>query len=247
VSAERRISLESSPRGEWARLRIDLPPVNVFGVRDLDLLAASVRKVREPVLLLSGLPKAFSAGVDMADHAPHPEAIDRMLASMRNALEALTTSPAITIAAVSGACLGGGAEIVSACDLVFVADDARIGFPEIRLGCFPPAAAVLLPARIGIARASEWILTGQTFSGREAAEAGFAARSVGPGQIELHAERVARNLACLSRKALEAVRDLLRQGRREALAEALPRAEEAYRRLAGSNDLARAVEAFRKN
>src|SRR5262249_25769090 len=82
-------------------------------------------KVREqPVLLIWGLPKAFSAGVDMADHAPHPEAIDRMLASMRKALEALIECSAITIAAVSGACLGGGAEIVSACDLVFVADDA---------------------------------------------------------------------------------------------------------------------------
>ena len=99
VSAERRISLESS-RGGWARLRIELPPVNVLGVRDLDLLAANVRKAREhPVLLVSGLARAFSAGVDMADHAPDPEAIDRMLASMRNALQALIESPAITIAA----------------------------------------------------------------------------------------------------------------------------------------------------
>ena len=75
-----------------------------------------------------------------------------MLAAMRGVLEALIESEAVTLAAVSGACLGGGAEIVAACDIVLVAEDARIGFPEIRLACFPPGAAALLPARIGEAR-----------------------------------------------------------------------------------------------
>ena len=78
-------------------------------------------------------------------------------------------------------------------------------------------------------------------------EAGFAARSLAADQVDSHAERTASELACLGRTALGAARDLLRQDRREALAKALPRAEEAYRRLAGSEDLARAVEKFKKN
>jgi cyclohexa-1,5-dienecarbonyl-CoA hydratase len=247
MSIERGIFLESPAEGPWTRLRVAMPPVNVFGVQDLELFSQRVREARDrTVLLVSGLPKAFSAGVDIADHAPEPGAIDRMLAAMRTLLEALVETPAITVAAVSGACLGGGAEIAAACDLVFVAEDARIGFPEIRLGCFPPGGVALLPGRIGTARASEWILTGRTFSGREAAQAGFATRSLAADQVDGHAERAARDLACLGRSALGGARDLLRQDRREALAHALPRAEDAYRRLAGSEDLARAVEQFLK-
>src|SRR5262249_61903921 len=101
-----------------------------------------------------------------ADHVPEPARIETMLSAMRGALEALVASEAVTLAAISGACLGGGAEIVSACDLVLVAEDARVGFPEIRLACFPPGAAALLPGRIGEARANEWILSGRVVSGR---------------------------------------------------------------------------------
>ena len=93
------------------------------------------------LLVLRGLPRAFSAGVEVAAHAPEPDLIEGMLAAMRRVLCALVETPAVTLAAVSGACLGGGAEIVAACDLVLVAEDARIGFPEIRLACFPPGGS----------------------------------------------------------------------------------------------------------
>jgi cyclohexa-1,5-dienecarbonyl-CoA hydratase len=248
VSGERGIWLDSSSGRDPARVRIHLPPVNVLGVPDLDMLARRILEVKDrPVVLLSGLERAFSAGVEMADHAPDADAIERMLAAMRRVLESLIECPAITVAAVSGACLGGGAEIAAACDLLYVAEDARIGFPEIRLGCFPPGAAALLPARVGIGRASEWILTGQTISGREAAQAGFATRSVPARRVEQEAARAAEELSGRSRIALGAVRDLLRRGRREALSRTLPEAEQAYRRLAGSPELARAVENFKKN
>ena len=104
------------------------------------------------VLVLSGLPRAFSAGVSVAEHFPDPKAIEEMLAGMRSALNALVRTPAVTVAAVSGACLGGGAELAAACDVVLTTEDSRIGFPEIRLACFPPGAAALLPVRIGGAR-----------------------------------------------------------------------------------------------
>lgn len=232
--------------GGRAVLVIDLPPVNVLDVEALGELARLVRGVTDPVLVLSGLPRAFSAGVSVAEHVPEPAAIETMLAAMRQALGALVETPAVTIASISGACLGGGAEIAAACDLVLVADDARIGFPEIRLGCFPPGATALLPLRIGEARAADWILTGRTLSGREAAHAGFAARSVTVSDLEPETARLAERLATTGAAALAGARDLLRAERRRALAEALPRAEDAYRRLTGDADLARAVEEFGK-
>ena len=232
--------------GGRADLVIDLPPVNVLDVEALGELARLVRSVTDRVLVLSGLPRAFSAGVSVAEHAPEPAAIETMLAAMRQALVALVETPAVTIASISGACLGGGAELAAACDLVLVADDARIGFPEIRLGCFPPGATALLPLRIGEARAADWILTGRTLSGREAAHAGFAARSVTASDLEPETARLAERLATTGAAALAEARDLLRAERRRALAEALPRAEDAYRRLTGDADLARLVEGFGK-
>jgi len=238
--------LEHSGDGARADLSIAIPPVNVFDPASLTELARQVRAARGArVLVMSGLPRAFSAGVDVKAHVPEPGAIDRMLAAMRDALMALVDAPAVTIAAVSGACLGGGAEIVAACDLVLVSDDARIGFPEIRLACFPPGAAVLLPLRIGEARASLWILTGEVVSGREAADAGFASRSVPVARLAEETERLAARILSAAPAALSSARDLVRRSRREALERMLPEAEEAYRRLAGDADLARAVSEFR--
>jgi cyclohexa-1,5-dienecarbonyl-CoA hydratase len=166
---------------------------------------------------------------------------------MRLVLQELVQTPAITVAAIFGACLGGAAEIAAACDLVIVAEEARVGFPEIRLACFPPAAVVLLPLRVGEARAGEWILTGTVFSGRQAAAAGFACRAVPAAQLAGEVDRQVKELLTRSPRALGAARDLLRRGRREALERDLPPAEEAYRGLAGSEDLARAVRDFKKS
>lgn len=245
MSVRSGIALELDREGSRANLRITIPPVNVLDEVALAQLARRILDASSArVLVLTGLPKAFSAGVDVADHVPDPARIDRMLAAMRNALAALVETPAVTLAAVSGACLGGGAEIAAACDLVLAAEDARIGFPEIRLACFPPGAAALLPGRIGEARATEWILSGRVLSGREAAEAGFASRAVPAARLSEETDRLANRILETSPAALSASRELLRRGRREALASRLPAAEEAYRKLAGSEDLAKAVREF---
>jgi cyclohexa-1,5-dienecarbonyl-CoA hydratase len=239
------VRLERSRDGARADLAIDIPPVNVLGPASLGGLAAAIEAARPArLLVLTGLPRAFSAGVEVAAHAPEPGPIETMLAAMRRVLTALVETPAVTLASVSGACLGGGAEIVSACDLVLVAEDARIGFPEIRLACFPPGGAVLLPLKVGEARSAEWILTGKTVSGREAAAAGFAARAVAPARLAAETERLAERLLSASPRALSAALGQVRRSRREALAGGLPAAEDAYRTLTGSEDLARAVREF---
>ena len=163
---------------------------------------------------------------------------------MRDVLEALVASPAVTLAAAAGACLGGGAEILAACDLVLLADDARVGFPEIRLACFPPGAAALLPGLVGEARAADWILSGRILSGaRPPTPASPRARcpprastrrpSGWPDAFSTRAPRRSRRrgTSCAGRR-----RTPSRRG--------LPAAEDAYRGLAGSEDLARAVRDF---
>ncbi len=245
MSAATGIRLARSRSGARADLAIAIPPANVLDAAALDVLAGQVRACAPArLLVIAGLPHAFSAGVDVAEHAPEIARIDRMLAAMRGVLVALVDTPAVTLAAVSGACLGGGAEIVAACDLALAADDARIGFPEIGLACFPPGAAALLPGRIGEARAAEWILSGQIQSGRDAARAGFVSRAAPGSRLGDEVERLAERVLAASPAALGETRDLLRISRRHALDRRLPLAEGAYRRLAGSEDLARAVRQF---
>ncbi|MDQ6892814.1 MAG: enoyl-CoA hydratase/isomerase family protein [Acidobacteriota bacterium] len=242
------IRAESSRDG-LVRIRMDRPPVNVLGADDLRALATAVTAVgasRARVILLAGLPRAFSAGVSIPEHAPDPAMIERMLGAMRAALSSLLETTAVTIAAVSGACLGGGAELASACDVVLAAEDARIGFPEVRIACFPPGAVAFLPLRVGAARAADWILSGRTVSGREAADAGFASRAVPSGEVEREAEKLARELLSRAPAALAAAARLLRTERRRALEDTMTRAEEAYRGLAGDPDLARAVREWKK-
>jgi cyclohexa-1,5-dienecarbonyl-CoA hydratase len=233
---------------EIAWIRIRRPPVNALRVADLERIAEKTAEIgRARVLVLEGLPNAFSAGVDVAEHVPEQAAIDRMLAAMRAVLTALAAAPAVTIASVSGACLGGGAEVAAACDLWIAAEDARIGFPEIRLACFPPGAAALLPIRVPLGRAADWILSGRVLSGREAKECGLLTHCCTPEALATETRRKAAEIASRSAEALAGALELLREPLRRALDRPLAQAEQAYRRLAGNAELAKAVANFRKS
>ena len=98
------------------------------------------------------------------------------------------------IAQVHGYCLAGGTELATACDLVYVADDAQIGYPPVRL--MSPPDMQFHPWLMGMRQAMESMLTGDALSGREAADKGWATRAYPPADLEREvlaiAERVAR-------------------------------------------------------
>jgi len=152
------------------------------------------------VILFEGEGSAFSAGVDIKAHLP--EEIHEMLAGFHAVIRAIVASRKVTIAAVRGTCLGGGAELAAVCDMVYTASDATWGFPGIKLACYPPVAAVALAPLIGQKRAAELILTGRQFSGDEAAAIGLANRSVAADELESVVERTLAELRALSPTAL---------------------------------------------
>jgi len=154
------ISLEFS--GHVARLRLELPPQNVITLLMMDELRAAIEQVeQQPVasVIISGSETAFSSGVDVAAHTP--DKVEEMLRLFHSVIRSVSMCKKITIAAVQGNCLGGGAELAMVCDIVFTSPRARWGFPEIKLGCFPPVAATALSALIGHKRAADLILTGR--------------------------------------------------------------------------------------
>jgi len=163
-----------------ARLILRHPPLNVIDIAMLGELAQSLAEIESrpdvSVIVVSGDGKAFSAGVDVAAHAP--DKIEEMLAKFHAIIRALVAMKKVTIAAVHGHCLGGGAELAMACDMVYTTGSAQWGFPEIKLGCYPPVACTALAALVGQKRAAELILTGRPIIGKEAAEIGLANRAV---------------------------------------------------------------------
>ena len=159
-----------------ARIALHNPPLNVIDVPMMEELAQALAEIQThpdvSVVVIRGEGKAFSAGVDVAAHTP--DQVEEMLTKFHTVIRALLNMKKVTIAAVHGHCLGGGAELAMVCDVVYTSTSALWGFPEIKLGCYPPVACTALAALVGQKRAAELILTGKTITGIEAAEIGLA-------------------------------------------------------------------------
>ena len=190
--------------GSVARIELRNPPLNVIDIAMMEELARSLAEIEArsdiSVIVLSGVGKAFSAGVDVAAHTP--DKVEEMLAKFHAVIRLLVASTKVTIAAVHGLCLGGGAELAMVCDLAYTTVEAEWGFPEIRLACFPPVACTALAALVGQKRAAEMILTGSSITGREAAEIGLVTRSVDEKQLDSAVQTAVAQLQRLSPAAL---------------------------------------------
>lgn len=198
------IRLEVNVQPNVARIKLLNAPLNVIDLQMTRELQQTLTELESrpdiSVIVFEGDARAFSAGVDVKAHLP--EQIREMLTSFHAAIRAIVVSRKITIAAVRGVCLGGGAELAAVCDMVYTARDATWGFPEIKLGCYPPVAAVALSTLVGQKRAAELILTGRQISGDEAAAIGLATRCTHAEELETMVERALTELRQLSPAAL---------------------------------------------
>ncbi|HLZ41710.1 MAG TPA: enoyl-CoA hydratase/isomerase family protein [Candidatus Sulfotelmatobacter sp.] len=187
-----------------ARIALRNPPLNVIDIPMMDELGRALAEIEaQPavtVIVFSGAGKAFSAGVDVAAHTP--DKVQEMLTKFHAVIRALVATKKVTIAAVHGHCLGGGAELAMVCDLGYTTENAQWGFPEIKLGCYPPVACTALAALVGQKRAAELILTGRTINGREAVEMGLATQAVQENHLPTAVNECLGKLRTLSPAAL---------------------------------------------
>ncbi|MBC8359324.1 MAG: enoyl-CoA hydratase/isomerase family protein [Candidatus Aminicenantes bacterium] len=164
-----------------AFLTVNHPPLNILNISVMEEINQALsslidnKEVRVLVISSSG-EKAFSAGVDVSDHTK--EKVDKMLQVFHDIFRNLSKLDQATVAAVKGLTLGGGCEIALFCDLIFAADNLKIGQPEIKLSAIPPIALLILPRLIGLKRASELLLTGKTINAIEAERIGLVNKVV---------------------------------------------------------------------
>lgn len=205
-------------------------PLNIIDIRMMEELAHTLADIetREDisVLVLSGEGKAFSAGVDVAAHAS--DKVEEMLNKFHAVVRALITTKKVTIAAVHGNCLGGGAELAMVCDIVYTSATAKWGFPEIKLGCFPPVACTALAALIGQKRSLELILTGRRITGIEAEKMGLANHAVADEKLIESIENAAQELIMMSPAALAVTKKAIYAWDSMHFDKGLARAEKIY-------------------
>jgi len=231
-----------------ARITFARPPLNVFNIAMMrEISAALVESAqREIVAIVFASDKdcrAFSAGVAIEEHVQ--DTIFQMLDTFHAIFRQLEQIAKPVIALVDGAALGGGCELVAACDIVIASDRSRFGVPEIKLGVFPPVATIVLPTVVSEKRARELILTGEIIDAVEAGRIGLCNHVVPGTHLETKLLEVTAKLRELSGTSLEFARRAMDLGRGRTFDEALAEQENIYlHELMKTADANEGIKAF---
>lgn len=240
-----RITLDLQP--PVARIVLDNPPLNVIDIPMMDELAEVLTEIEArieiAILTIGGSQKAFSVGVDVAAHTP--DKVAQMLTKFHSVIRALVGSKKVSIAAVHGNCLGGGAELAMVCDMAYTSELATWGFPEIKLGCYPPVAVTALAALVGQKHAADLVLTGRSITGREAASIGLANSVVPEVDLEHAVQDAVHHLSQLSPAALAIAKKAIYSWDAIHFDKGLTRAEKIYfDELMKTEDAREGINAF---
>ena len=209
------IDTELDPSGRIGRLTLEQPDkLNPLGSRCLTELAEAARwfdSTDATVVIVAGRGRAFSAGFDLREYGSTPEG---MTARQQNDLgrlmaDAVERMTALTIASISGPCVGGGFVLASCCDFRMAADDTTFVIPEVDLGIPLTWGAIpRLVRELPAAIVRDWVITCRPFDADEAARIGFVNRAVALGELGEVTDELARSLA---RKAPSVLRASKRQ------------------------------------
>ena len=183
--------------------------------RFADIVSVLEQREELRAIVLYGADGAFCSGGDLYElHDAQSQEDGRRLAEiMGDALERWAALPCVTIAAIEGPALGGGAEIALACDLRIMAEDAKFGLMHVKLA-IPPAwgGGQRLLNLIGYGRAVEWLTTARVISTDDAYEFGIANTITATGQALQKGLDLAQRIAGHDPGAVRAVKRLLRAG-----------------------------------
>jgi cyclohexa-1,5-dienecarbonyl-CoA hydratase len=170
-----KIKLEYTYNDTVARIIFDDKKGNVLDSLMMEelqaVLSSFFNKTGLKLITFEGEGKHFSYGASVEEHQREKAAV--MLRSFHKLFFTLRDLSIPTLAKISGQCLGGGMELALMCNFIFTDKTAKLGQPEIQLGVFPPPASIILPLKIGHARAEEILLIGKTITAQEGLQWGL--------------------------------------------------------------------------
>jgi enoyl-CoA hydratase/carnithine racemase len=195
------------------------------------------------VVLWHGAGDSFCAGNDIGDFIKNPPGAGESPQAFL--MKALINFDKPIVAAVQGAAIGGGATMLTHCDFVFAAENAKFQLPFVNLALIPEfGSSFAIPARAGYLRAAELILTGQTFDTRRAVELGLVTRLVSNQELLATATETAQKLSEKPPVALQACKRLMKQSTREQLERAVKFENQEFSARVRSAEAKEALTAF---
>lgn len=232
-------------------LTLDNPPLNLTTLTTLERLESLCKEIalddQIRALVITGAgQKAFCAGSDISEFAHvREDVVPRKLAQENRVFTMIEQLPMPVIAALNGITLGGGGEIALACDIRFMDETSRIGFPEVKLGVFPGSGGVFrLPHLVGPAKAYELLYTGDIITASEAHRIGLVNRLAPAGEALSHALAFAKTLAAGPALALSLVRSGVRAAVNQTMEEATARTLTDSHAVFNGPDIEEGIAAF---
>ena len=251
--------MAAEPTGAPARLevddgvgviRLDQPPANAIDLAMGLALQDAIREAAERddvgAIVVWGGRKIFAAGADIKAMATWgPDEVKPSVDALGGACELLEEIAEPSIAAVNGFALGGGLELALACDLRYLADDAKVGQPEVRIGVIPGAGGTqrLVPL-IGPGRTRDLVYTGRHVETEEALRLGLAEKVVPADDVLRVAVEDARRFANGPRQALAAAKRSIRAAVTSPGPDGIRAEREAFLALFGTADQREGMAAF---
>lgn len=229
-----------------ATITLNREPLNVLNIAMMTEINQALDEwqgKKTKLLVFQATGKAFSAGVDVGEHLG--DKAEEMIEIFHGIFRRLDALPALTIASVQGAALGGGCELALYCDLVLASEKARFGQPEIQVGVFPPIAALLFPRIMGWKKALELILSGGTITAAEAFTLGLVNKVVPPDALAGELENYCRQFLSLSGVVLALSKKAVYAGLGDDREQGLKAIEHIYlRELMKTHDAEEGLKAF---
>lgn len=234
-----------------ATITIERPPANALSSGVLKELSAVLDEVEDNsevrVILIHGEGRFFSAGADIKEFTTieSGEDFSNLATYGQNLFERMEKFPKPIIAAIHGAALGGGLELAMGCHFRLVAENAKLGLPELQLGLIPGFAGTQrLPRYVGTARAAEMLFTSDPITGLEAVQYGLANHAFPEEQLLENAYKMAKKIAKKSPGSIKAAIELLNFGKTGQFYEGVKKEAELFGEVFVSEDGKEGISAF---
>ncbi len=230
-----------------AYLTLNRAPLNWLNLEMMEEINIYLEGLKEEkglkLLLIQAAGKAFSVGVEVADHLG--DLGPKMIETFHGMFKRMDELKVPTIAVVNGAALGGGCELAIYCDMVIATEKAKFGQPEIQVGVFPPIAALIFPRMIGRKKAMELILAGETISAQEALAIGLVNKVVPEASLAEEVNGFIEKFKKLSGIVLKLTREAVLAGLNDDVDRGLSAIEKIYLdRLMKTEDATEGLKAF---
>ena len=241
--------VEVTTDGPVALVRLDRPPVNALSEQVGVELQEAFTSCEDPeirAVVVTGQPH-FAAGADIKGFKETFDSGGRetTASTLREAISKLDSLAKPTIAAVHGYALGGGCELSLGCDFRYMADDAKIGQPEILLGLIPGAGGTQrLQRLVGFQTAKELVYTGRQVGAEEAEAIGYADKVLTPEDVLPVALEDAAGWATKATRAIAQAKEALAAGRGVPLEDALDIEQKSFQASFATDDAVEGVNAF---